>query len=106
LLYYRKGIRTVLFKNKNAAQQKDLSALITEVLDVIRSYAGSMLIVIGILGIVNSIGLWIIGIDYPFFWGILAGVLVVIPYIGTTLGGVLPFLYALATTDTVWQPLA
>src|SRR5690606_7771915 len=29
----------------------------------------------------------------------------IIPYIGTTLGGMLPFLYAVATADNWWQPL-
>lgn len=106
LLYYRKGIRKVLFRRLDKEQKKDRSELITELLDVIKAYASSMLIVMTILSIINSIGLWIIGIDYPIFWGVLAGILVIIPYIGTTLGGLLPFLYALATTDTIWQPAA
>lgn len=106
LLYYRKGIKRVLLKKLSSKDKNDRKSLFTEIQEVINSYALSMLIVMGVLGIINSIGLWIIGIDYPFFWGFLAGLLVVIPYIGTTLGGLMPFLYALATTDTAWQPIA
>ena len=106
LLYYRKGIKKVLFRRLDNEQKKDRSELIADLLSVIQAYASSMLIVMIILSVINSIGLWIIGIDYPVFWGVLAGILVIIPYIGTTLGGLLPFLYAMATTDTVWQPVA
>jgi predicted PurR-regulated permease PerM len=48
--------------------------------------------------------LWIIGVEYALFWGILAGFLAVIPYIGTLIGGILPFIYSLATADYSWQP--
>jgi len=65
-----------------------------------------LLLVILILGVLNSLGLWLIGIRYAAFWGFLAACLAIIPYIGTTLGGFLPFIYALATTGTLWQPAA
>ena len=58
-----------------------------------------------ILAVLNSIGLLIIGIKYAVFWGVLAALLSIIPYIGTTLGGTLPFLYAVATAGNWWQPL-
>lgn len=72
----------------------------------IQKYLYGLLMVIGILAVLNSVGLLIIGIDYAIFWGIMAAFLAVIPYIGTTLGGTLPFLYALATADNWWQPVA
>lgn len=106
LLYYRRGIRRVLFRRLSDRQQDDRKELLQEVQDVIKGYFSSFLVVMLVLSIINSVGLWIIGIDYPIFWGFLAGLLVIIPYIGTTLGGIFPFLYALATTDTVWQPVA
>jgi predicted PurR-regulated permease PerM len=106
LLLYRKGIKKVLTQSSSGEFSKSAANLLSKVKDVVRSYAFGLLIVILLLGTVNSIGLWMIGIDYAFFWGYLAGLMTVIPYIGTTLGGFLPFLYALATTDTIWQPAA
>ena len=106
LLYYRKGIRYVLYVGKTKAQLTKLSTIINEVQDVVKAYAFGLFSVMLMLGFVNSIGLWLIGIDYAFFWGFLAGFMIIIPYIGTTLGGILPFLYAFATTDTLWQPIA
>jgi len=72
---------------------------------VLQKYLYGLLTVILILGVLNSIGLTIIGIDYAIFWGFLAAFLAVIPYIGTALGGLLPFLYAFTTTDNCWQPI-
>ncbi len=69
-------------------------------------YLYGMLSVMLILGTLNSIGLYVIGIKYALFWGFLGGVLAIVPYVGTLLGGLLPFAYALATTDNYWQPLS
>ncbi len=54
----------------------------------------------------SSAGLAIIGIRHALFWGFLAATLAIIPYVGTFLGGLLPFLYALATASHSWQPVA
>lgn len=106
LLYYRKGLRYVLYLGKSEVQLSKISTIIEEVQEVVKAYAFGLFSVMLMLGFVNSIGLWLIGIDYAFFWGFLAGFMIIIPYIGTTLGGILPFLYAFATTDTLWQPIA
>jgi predicted PurR-regulated permease PerM len=105
LLLYRRGIKKVLLQGKSERVQQELSTLLSNIAEVVKNYALGLLIVMILLGTVNSIGLWIIGIKYAFFWGYLAGFMIIVPYVGTTLGGVLPFLYALATTDTYWQPI-
>ncbi len=103
LLTYRKGMKNILLGKKDTDRR---SNMMSEVQATIQQYVFGLFIVILILGCLNSFGLWIIGIDYFLFWGFLAAGLIIIPYIGTTIGGIFPFLYALATTDTVWQPVA
>ncbi|MEM9260699.1 MAG: AI-2E family transporter, partial [Bacteroidota bacterium] len=73
---------------------------------VATNYLSGMLTVMLILGVLNSLGLYLIGIKYALVWGFLGALLAVIPYVGTTIGSLLPFLYAIATTDTFWQPAA
>lgn len=63
---------------------------------------GSLMLILGVL---NTTGLLILGIDYAFFFGFLAALLAIIPYIGTTLGGLLPTLYAFMTYDSYWYPV-
>lgn len=106
LLWFRKDLRQFLAIQFKKADRKAGQEMIGRIARMVRSYTFGLLQVIGILAILNSLGLWIIGIDYPLLWGTLAAFLAIIPYIGTTLGGLLPFLYAIATTNTYWQPIA
>lgn len=106
ILYYRKSLKNFILYQFERQFRSDIRDTFTKIKQVVQSYIGGLFIVIGILSVVNSLGLWIIGIDYPIFWGTLAGFLAVIPYVGTGLGGLLPFLYSLATTDTIWQPIS
>lgn len=71
-----------------------------------KKYLLGMLILMIILGSVNSIGLLIIGIDNPFLFGFLAGILAIVPYIGTLIGAAIPVLYAFLIYDSVWMPIA
>ncbi|MFT4536389.1 MAG: putative PurR-regulated permease PerM [Saprospiraceae bacterium] len=106
ILYYRRSIKNFIIYQFEKRFRSDIQATFIKIKLVVQSYIGGLFIVIAVLSVVNSLGLWIIGVDYPMFWGTLAGFLAVIPYIGTGLGGLLPFLYSLATCDTAWQPVA
>lgn len=53
-------------------------------------------------GIVISLGLLLIGVPSPFLWGIIAGILRFVPYIGAVIGGALPLALAFAV-DPGWS---
>lgn len=106
ILYYRRSIKNFIVYQFEANVRPDIRETLTQIKEIVQSYLGGLGIVVLFLSLVNSLGLWIIGIEYPFFWGTLAGLLAVIPYVGTGLGGLLPFLYALATYEHSWQPIA
>jgi len=55
-------------------------------------------------GTVVGVGLWAIGLPVPALWGILAGVLRFVPYIGALLGAALPLLVA-AGADQGWTTM-
>lgn len=106
LLYYRSSFKQFLIMQYQKSRQEKIARIIDRVQKVVKNYFFGLLLVILILGVLNTLGLWLIGIKYALFWGSLAALLAIIPYIGTTLGGTLPFLYALVTTGTFWQPAA
>lgn len=106
ILYYRRSIKNFIIYQFESKLRPDIKETLTQIKEIVQSYLGGLGIVIIFLSIVNSIGLWIIGIEYPLFWGTLAGLLAVIPYVGTVLGGLLPFLFSLATYEHSWQPVA
>lgn len=106
LLLYRSSFKNFLLYQVGPERRKQAQNVIEDIQRLMQGYLRGLGTVIIILAILNSLGLWLIGIGYPVFWGILAACLVIIPYIGTTLGGTFPFLYALATASTWWQPAA
>jgi len=105
-LLYRTSLRNFFIYQFGPQTRPEADELLRAIQNVMQEYLTGLSLVILILGILNSSGLWLIGIDYALFWGFLAALLAIIPYVGTTLGGLFPFLYALATTDTLWQPAA
>ena len=73
--------------------------------NVVRGYIVGLFMVIVIVGALNTIGLAIIGIEYALFFGVLAALLTIIPYLGIFIGSLLPIVYALLTKDSLWYPL-
>src|SRR6476659_9606537 len=62
------------------------------------------LLVNGSFGLVIGIGLWLIGVPSAILWGILAGVLRFVPYIGAFIAAAFPLALAVAV-DPTWSML-
>lgn len=71
-----------------------------------QKYLSGMVILIIVIGLGNSIGLWIIGIDNPFLFGYLGAVLAIIPYVGTVSGAFIPMMYALISYNSIGMAIA
>jgi putative heme transporter len=70
--------------------------------NVTQAYISGLMLVTLIVAILNTTGLLILGIEHAIFFGILSGVLTIIPYVGIFLGALLPTLMALITKDSIW----
>ncbi|NHF59738.1 AI-2E family transporter [Flavobacteriaceae bacterium TP-CH-4] len=106
LLLYRTAFKHFFLAQVNSKGKENVVRLLDKLQDLTKRYMLGQGLVIIILGLLIGTGLWIIGVPYPFFWGFLAGFLEIIPYVGTSIGGILPFLYMLMVADNFWQPLA
>jgi len=104
LLLYRSSIKKFLLIQFSEEQRTQIETVLEKIQKVIQKYLSGMGIVMLVLGVLNSVGLYLIGIEYAFLWGFLAAFLAIIPYVGTFLGGFLPFVYAFATTGNYIQP--
>jgi putative heme transporter len=58
-----------------------------------------------IVSTLNTVGLLVVGIDHAIFFGILSGVLTVIPYVGIIIGSLFPIIMALITKDSIWYTI-
>lgn len=106
MLLYRDGIKNALSHFVPATKRSEFLLMLRKMRKVGQQYVSGMLIIITILATLNTIGLLIIGVEYAVFFAVFAALLGVIPYIGTTLGGALPAIYALMTSDSLWVPVS
>ncbi|WP_262901636.1 AI-2E family transporter [Salegentibacter tibetensis] len=104
-IYYRKFFREFLYKLFPESLHEKLSNLLSETKNSVTGYISGLFLMMLTVGTLNSLGLWILGIDYALLWGVLSGLLAVIPYIGAAIGGILPTLYALIAMDSLLYPL-
>lgn len=99
MLLYRKQLRVAITAMVKDEHQTELDHISQHVRQVLRSYVAGLTTVMLVVGILNSLGLWILGIPYPLFFGVLGALLTIIPYIGLLIGGTLPVLMAIITKD-------
>jgi predicted PurR-regulated permease PerM len=102
LLYFRVFFLEFFYKVFASSDKQLIDDTMEKIYLVIQNYLIGLLKVIAIIGTLNSIGLWSLGIESPLFFGFLGGILVIIPYIGILIGSALPFLVALVTKDSAW----
>jgi predicted PurR-regulated permease PerM len=69
---------------------------------VVQGYISGLTLVTLIIAALNCIGLLALGIDHAIFFGILSGLLTIIPYVGIIIGALFPILMALITKDSIW----
>ncbi|MBT8180774.1 MAG: AI-2E family transporter [Eudoraea sp.] len=106
MLLYRTAFKNFFLSQVNPKYRKNTEALFDQLQKLAKRYMVGQGLVVIILGLLIGSGLWVIGVPYPYFWGFLAGFLELIPYVGTTIGAILPFTYMLIAADTLWQPWA
>lgn len=105
ILLYRTAFKNFCLVQINPKNRGRAIRAFEEIQMLAKRYLIGQGLVILILGLLIGSGLWLIGVPYPFFWGFLAGFLEIIPYVGTSIGGILPFFYMLMVSDNLWQPI-
>ncbi|SNS99811.1 Predicted PurR-regulated permease PerM [Ekhidna lutea] len=105
ILFYSEHLTEAISRFSPRKNKKYFLNMLRQVQKVGQQYFTGMMLLILILGVLNTTGLLLLGLDYAFFFGFLAAVMAIIPYVGTTLGGLIPTLYAFVTYDSYWYPV-
>lgn len=99
LLIYRDKFKSffdqLLPNNEDLGWKKELEK-------VLQGYVVGLSVVTLIIALLNTIGLALLGIEHAIFFGLLSGLLTIIPYVGIFIGAALPALLALVTKDSGW----
>jgi predicted PurR-regulated permease PerM len=93
-LYYRTKFMYFLIKLAGKSFKANMIGILRETATVMVQYISGVFIVVLILCVINSLGLWIIGLKHAIALGIIAALFNFIPYFGTLLGGLVPLLFA------------
>ena len=106
MLYYKEMYQTFfrkLFERKDGVSKID--EVLDNVQDVTQNYLVGLLTVIGILAVLNTTGLMIVGLEHAIFFGVFASLMAIIPYIGIIIGALPPLLFAFLLGDSLITPV-
>jgi len=104
LLYYRHFFLEFFYKVFYRADRTDIDETLENLNLVIKGYVFGQFLDIIIIGFINTITLYLLGIGYPIVLGFSVAVLCIIPYLGMIVASIVALLVALLTTTTTWQP--
>jgi predicted PurR-regulated permease PerM len=99
-LYYRTKLAYFFLKMFGRQHRLIVVGVLRDIANVVTRYMLGMATVVIILCFFNSIGLLLIGIQYPLLLGVISALFSFIPYFGNFMGGTIPFIFALLTEDS------
>jgi len=78
-------------------RREEARRLLRDIEVELRGWIAGVAVISLFVGVSSGLGLWLIGIPLPITFGLVAGLLNVVPYLGSTVGALLPTLAALTT---------
>lgn len=105
ILFHRRMFTDALLRFFPIEQKEKILEILMETINAYHNFIKGMLLVYLIVGILNSIGLLIVGIPHPFMFGFIAAILTFIPYIGIMISSLLPIAISWITYNSIWYPV-
>lgn len=104
MLIYRDHLGEFIAQLFREHNDGDVKEKIRSLRKVVQFYILGVFKVMGILAIMNTTVLYLLGVKHALFFGLFAALLNIIPYLGPFLGAILPFLFAFLTMDGLFYP--
>ncbi len=105
ILFHSNLLTNTLYYLFPSEKRQMIHEILIETIHSYYNFIKGMLIVYLIVGILNSLGLWILGIPHPFLFGFIASILTFIPYVGIIISSLLPISVAWLTYNSIWHPV-
>lgn len=103
MLLYRDNVyRFVTEFQRKGKDEKESKEIIDQVKTSLYHYLKGLFLVMLVVGSLTALGLFLLGIKYALFLGILTALLTPIPYIGVVISAIIPIIIALLTKDSLW----
>lgn len=105
ILYNREQLAKALYALFPRHDHQKIHQVLLETITTYYNFIKGMVIVYMVVGVLNTLGLLLLGIPHALFFGIVASILTFIPYVGITIGAILPMTAAWITYDSIWYPV-
>lgn len=105
ILHYRQLLVNVLYHIFPSEKKETIREILVETIHAYYNFIKGMGLVYIIVGVLNSIGLAIIGVPHPILFGFTASVLTFIPYVGILISSLLPIAISWITFNSIWYPI-
>lgn len=100
ILFYKNHLIEFLYKLFGNANQHEVKDIISSSKGIIQKYLIALLMEVAIVAVLNTIGLYILGIKYALILGILGATLNIVPYLGGLVAMVIYSIITLVTKDS------
>jgi predicted PurR-regulated permease PerM len=103
ILIESEDLRDRLLRLAGTGQLNKMTEAIDDAARRVSRYLSLQILVNACFGLVTGIGLYFIGVPNAALWGVVAGTLRIVPYVGTIAGGLLPIAFSLVAFER-WEP--
>ena len=105
MLLKREDLRNRLLRLAGISQLNRMTQALDDASSRVSRYLLMQFLVNASFGILFSVGLYWIGIPNPVLWGVVAGLLRIVPYVGTPIAALFPIALSLGVFDGWLRPL-
>lgn len=105
ILYYRHQWLAILYRMFPHESKDEIRNILMQTIQSYYNFIKGMALVYFIVGLLNSLGLLLLGVPHAFLFGFIVSVLTFIPYVGIVIGSLLPIAMAWITYDSAWYPI-
>jgi predicted PurR-regulated permease PerM len=105
ILYSRRLLVDVLYSLFPESERVKIAQIIALTVNTYYNFIKGMAVVYFTVGILNSIGLLLLGVPHAFLFGFLTAIMTFIPYVGIIVASLLPITYSWITYNSIWYPI-
>lgn len=104
-LYHRRTFVSFLKKTAGNRYEARIESILQQVIRTYFQYIKGMIMVYLIVGILNTIGLYALGVPHALLFGMLTAIMTIIPYFGIFVSALLPISAAWTVHESIWYPI-
>lgn len=103
-LYYRGTFVRFIHSIVSTSKQSQLNEILISTIHIYARYIRGMVLIYLIVGTLNTLGLFLLGVENALAYGMLTAVMTIIPYFGIIISAMLPITFSWTSTGSIVQP--